>query len=103
MTLTCANAGLNLNLSFALCTPHSLYVRLTCQHLQGCSEQIALERQDLPRTYLAHHVRGKRYGYDYYHLPALGTLQALCCYAGTIDLQRMPRFCKATASLWQIM
>ena len=26
------------------------------QHtLQGCSEQIALEGQDLPRTYLAHH------------------------------------------------
>ena len=26
----------------------------TCT-LQGCSEQIALEGQDLPRTYLAHH------------------------------------------------
>ena len=24
------------------------------QMLQGCSEQIALEGQDLPRTYLAH-------------------------------------------------
>ena len=23
--------------------------------LQGCSQQIALEGQDLPRTYLAHH------------------------------------------------